>query len=74
MLYDRSSLADIAERIAAIENRQSKLRMRIKRLKDEGSNASQEEEVLGQLASNLSQLYRTQTTLRRTSWTVGTAA
>ena len=49
MLFDRGSRAEIAERIAATENRQSKLRVRIKRLKDEGSDASQEEEVLGLL-------------------------
>ena len=69
MLFDRTSLADVAERIAATENRQSKLRVRIKRLEDEGSDASQEEEVLGLLSHNLAQLYRTQATMRRTSWT-----
>ena len=74
MLYDRTSCAEIAERIAASENRQGKLRVRIKRLKDEGSDASQEEEVLGLLARNLAQLYRTQASLRRTSWITGTAA
>ena len=40
-----------------------------KRLKDEGSDASQEEEVLGLLSHNLAQLYRTQATMRRSSWT-----
>ncbi len=74
MLFDRGSRAEIAERIAATENRQSKLRVRIKRLKDEGSDASQEEEVLGLLAANLAQLYRAQATMRRTSWTSGVAA
>ena len=69
MLFDRTSLADVAERIASTENRQSKLRIRIKRLKDEGSDASQEEEVLGLLANNLAQLYRAQATMRRSSWT-----
>ena len=68
MLFDRTSLSDVAERIASTENRQSKLRVRIKRLKDEGSDANQEEEVLGLLAKNLAQLYRTQATMRRTSW------
>ena len=37
-------------------------------LKDEGS---QEEEVLGLLASNLAQLYRAQATMRWTGWTKG---
>ncbi len=74
MLYDRTLLADVAQRIAATENRQSKLRVRIKRLKDEGSDASQEEEVLSVLADNLAQLYRTQASVRRTSWTVGVAS
>jgi hypothetical protein len=32
MLFDRSSLADVAERIASTENRHSKLRIRMKRL------------------------------------------
>jgi hypothetical protein len=74
MLYDRTCLVDVAERIASIENRQSKLRVRIKRLKDEGSDASQEEEVLNLLAGNLAQLYRAQASMRRTSWTSGAAA
>jgi hypothetical protein len=74
MLYDRISLTDVAERIASTEHRHSKLRVRIKRLKDEGSDASQEEEVLGLLSNNLAQLYRRQASLRRTSWTIGTAA
>ena len=74
MLYDRSCLVDVAERIASVENRQSKLRVRIKRLKDEGSDASQEEEVLNSLGTNLAQLYRAQASMRRTSWTSGVAA
>lgn len=74
MLFDRTSLADVAERIAATENRQSKLRVRIKRLEDEGSDASQEQEVLGLLAKNLAHLYRTQATMRRTSWTFRAAS
>ena len=74
MLYDRSLLGDVAERIAATENRQSKLRVRIERLKDEGSDASQEEEVLAVLADNLAHLYRTQASVRRTSWTFGLAS
>ena len=67
MLYDRISLTDVAERIASTEYRHSKLRVRIKRLKDEGSDASQEEEVLGLLAADLAQLYRAQATMRRTA-------
>ena len=74
MLYDRTCLVEVAERIASVENRQSKLRVRIKRLKDEGSDASQEEEVLNLLARNLAQLYRAQAGMRRTSWTSGAAA
>jgi hypothetical protein len=74
MLYARISLTDVAERIASTEHRHSKLRVRIKRLKDEGSDASQEEEVLGLLSHNLAQLYVRQVSLRRTSWTIGTAA
>ncbi len=54
--------------------RQCKLRVRIKRLKDEGSDASQEEEVLGLLAKNLAQLYSAQATMRRTSWIATKAA
>ncbi len=38
------------------------------------SDASQEEEVLGLLAKNLAQLYRTQATMRRTSWTFRAAS
>jgi hypothetical protein len=74
MLYDRISLTDVAERIASTEHRHSKLRVRIKRLKDEGSDASQEEEVLSLLSHNLAQLYVRQASLRRASWTIGTAA
>jgi hypothetical protein len=74
MLFDRNSLADVAERIASTENRQSKLRTRIKRLKNEGSDARQEEEVFDLLAKTLAQLYCTQATMRRTSWTATRAA
>jgi len=68
MLYDRISLTDVAERIASTEHRHSKLRVRIQRLKEEGSDASQEQEVLNLLASNLAQLYQRQAAMRRTSW------
>lgn len=74
MLYDRTLLGEVAERIAATENRQSQLRVRIARLRDEGSDPTREEEVLGLLAQSLAQLYRTQATMRRTSWTVNSAA
>lgn len=74
MIFDRASLADVAERIASIENRHSSLRVRIKRLKEEGSDATQEEELLGVLANNLAQLYQRQAVMRRSSWTSATAA
>jgi hypothetical protein len=69
MFYNCTSLTDVAERIASTEHRRSKLRVRIKRLKYEGSDASQEVEVLGLLSNNLAQLYRTQATMRHSSWT-----
>jgi hypothetical protein len=74
MFSDRASLADVAERIASTENRHSQLRIRITRLKEEGSDASQEEEVLGFLSSSLAQLYERQATMRRTSWISAKAA
>jgi hypothetical protein len=74
MLPDYASLADVAERIALIENRHSKLKVRIKRLKEEGSDASQEEEVFSLLAHNLAQLYQRQAVMRRSNWTSATAA
>jgi hypothetical protein len=74
MLFDRVLLADVAARIASTENRHSQLRTRIRRLKQEGSDARQEEEVLGLVATNLAQLYERQAALRRTSWTARTAA
>jgi len=71
MLYDRSALADVAERIAATETRLVKLRERVERLQQEGSDARQAEEMLQLLSGNLGELYSRQSNMRRTSWVVG---
>ena len=65
---DRYALADIAERIAATENRLHKLRFRLGRLQEEGSEARREKELLEVLSGNRGELYSRQTAMRRTSW------
>lgn len=74
MPHDRYALADIAERIAATENRLGKLRHRVERLQQEGSDARQAEEMLQLLSGNLGELYRRQADLRRTSWATSRAS
>lgn len=71
MPYDRYARADIAERIAATENRILKLRHRVGRLQQEGSDARQAQEMLQLLSSNLGELYSRQSSMRRTSWVIG---
>lgn len=66
-MFDRS---EIAERIAATENRIAKLRNRVDRLQEEGSDAQRDQEVLAALSGNLGDLYSRQSNLRRSSWTV----
>jgi predicted nucleic acid-binding Zn-ribbon protein len=71
MPYDRSELADVAERIAAAENRLQKLRHRVNRLQEEGSDARDAQELLEFLSANLGELYSRQSSMRRTSWVIG---
>jgi uncharacterized protein (DUF2164 family) len=71
MPYDRSGLADVAERIAATENRLQKLRHRVNRLQEEGSDARDAQELLEFLSGNLGELYSRQSDMRRTSWLIG---
>jgi hypothetical protein len=65
---DPAYLMDVAERIAAIENRIARLRTRVDRLKQEGSDASQAQELLELMRGNLGQLYSRQSDLRRSTW------
>ena len=71
MPYDRSALADVAERIAATENRLQKLRHRVNRLQELGSDARDAQELLEFLSGNLGELYSRQSSMRRTSWVIG---
>ena len=48
-----SDLLQVAERIAHTENRIGKLKLRVERLKNEGSDASQAEELLDSIAATL---------------------
>ena len=59
-----------AERIAHAENRIDKLRLRVERLREEGSDATQAEELLNSIAGTLSQLYAHQSDLRRSAWVI----
>jgi hypothetical protein len=72
MLYDRSDLYDVAERIASAEGRIARLQGRLIRLSEEGSDASRERETLTALSANLSQLYARQAKMRSSSWRVAT--
>ena len=65
-----SDLVQIAERIALAENRIGKLRLRVERLKDEGSDASQAEGLLSSVAAALGHLYAHQSDLRRSAWVI----
>jgi len=65
-----SDLLQVAERIAQTENRIGKLRFRIDRLKEEGSDASQAEALLSSVAGTLHQLYASQSDLRRSTWVI----
>ena len=71
MPHDRYALADVAERIAATENRLQKLRHRVSRLHEEGSDARDAQELFEFLSSNLGELYSRQSNMRRTSWVIG---
>lgn len=68
VMSNHFALSDIAERIAVTENKLVMLRERIGRLKAEGSDAARDEIILVTLTSTLGQLYRRQTTMRRTNW------
>jgi hypothetical protein len=71
MLYDRSDLYDVAERIASTEGRIVRLQSRLSRLTEEGSDASRERETLTALSTNLSQLYTRQAKMRSFTWRTG---
>ena len=60
----------VAERIALAENRIGKLKLRVERLKHEGSDAAQAEELLYSVAATLSHLYAHQSDLRRSAWVI----
>jgi hypothetical protein len=68
MTNDRAALLAIAQRIADAENRITQLRTRIERLKNEGSDASQAQEMLQILSRNLGNLYVQQSVMRRSAW------
>jgi hypothetical protein len=68
MTNDRTTLLAIAERIADAENRITRLRTRIERLENEGSDASQAQEMLQVLSRDLGNLYVRQSVMRRTVW------
>ena len=70
MTIDGYARCEIAERIAAIENRIAKLRHRVNRLQQEGSDARRDREILGSLIGNLGDLYNRQSNMRRAGWTV----
>ena len=60
----------VAERIAQAENRIGKLRRRVERLKDEGSDATQAEELLDTIGKTPSQLYAHQLDMRWSTWVI----
>jgi hypothetical protein len=68
MTNDRGALLAVAERIADAENRITQLRTRIERLRDEGSDASQAQEMFQILSRNLGNLYIQQSVMRRSAW------
>jgi hypothetical protein len=65
-----SDLLVVAERIAGTEDRITKLRGRVDRLRAEGSDATQAEELLDIARSMLGQLHAHQSDLRRSSWVI----
>jgi hypothetical protein len=65
-----SDLLQVAERIAQAENRIGKLRLRVERLKEEGSDATRAEELLNNVAATLGHLYAHQSDLRRSAWVI----
>ena len=65
-----SDLLRIAERIADTENRINKLRDRADRLRAEGSDASQVDDLLDVTRGMLGQLYMHQSDMRRSAWTI----
>jgi len=71
MPSDRYALADVAERIAVTENHLQKLRHRVNRLQEEGSDARDAQELLDLLSGNLGELYSRQSSMRRSSWVMG---
>ena len=68
MTKDRIALLAIAEGIAEAENRASQLRERVERLRNEGSDAGQAQEMLEVVSRDLANLYVRQAVLRRTVW------
>ena len=56
MTKDRTALLAIAEGIAEAENRASQLRERVERLRNEGSDAAQAQEMLQVVSRNLANL------------------
>jgi hypothetical protein len=68
VMPDRYALADIAQRIAATENRVHQLRDRVGRLQQEGSDAHRERHLLASLSGSLGELYSRQSAMRRTGW------
>ena len=70
MVFDRYSRNDVAERIAATENRIAKLRSRVDRLQLEGSNVHRDQEILASLTGTLGDLYSRQTNMRRATWMI----
>ena len=65
-----SDLLHVAERIAQAEDRIGKLRLRVDRLKGEGSDATQAEELLKTVIGSLQHLHSHQSDLRRSAWVI----
>jgi len=65
-----SDLINVAERIAQTEDRIGKLRLRIDRLKDEGSDPTQAEQLLQTITGSLQHLNAHQSDLRRSAWVI----
>jgi prefoldin subunit 5 len=67
-------LLEIAQRIAGAENRVSTLAARIERLREEGSDVTQAQDLLDAARQELNQLYVSQVSMRRQSWLYKSAA
>ena len=65
-----SDLLQVADRIAQAEYRIGKMRLRVERLMEEGSDATQAEELLNSVAATLGHLYAHQSDLRRSAWII----